>query len=80
MLDTCFIFVLAQENLRQIDELNQPYLKDGTAVYGVTRFSDMSQDEFKGGILFSEFGPFQYADLLDIFMCFLVFPKFMGTG
>ena len=39
-----------QKNLHQIEKLNQPYEADA-AVFGVTKFSDLSQEEFKGNTI-----------------------------
>ena len=48
-------WICFQSNLQQVERLNKLH-DDGPAVYGVTKFSDLSQEEFKGYFLLGSKG------------------------
>ncbi|CAG9857058.1 unnamed protein product [Phyllotreta striolata] len=56
-------FEAFKESLRRIDELNS-YMKDGSIVYGLTKYSDMSPEEFSSSKLVYK-RPFQPIESLS---------------
>jgi hypothetical protein len=41
-----YIYIFFQESLKVIDELNQGRSTNHSALYGITRYSDLSKEEF----------------------------------